>query len=40
MEYLLKEGIMNPGETVIARQPLYKQAKIAEPSLSNLGTNK
>jgi hypothetical protein len=40
MEYLLKVEIVVPGETAIARQRLYKHARIAEPSLSNLRTNK
>jgi hypothetical protein len=35
---LFNAGILESGETVIARQPLRKQATIPEPSLSNVYT--
>jgi hypothetical protein len=34
--YLLKTGIVKPGETAIARQPLCKHATVPETSISNV----
>jgi hypothetical protein len=36
--YLFKEGIVEPQQTAIARQPLCKHAKIPQPLLSNVRT--
>jgi hypothetical protein len=36
--YLLKAGIVEPGETAIAKRPLYTHATIPDTSLSNVRT--